>query len=49
MAPRQQAGHMTAINLPVRLPNFVLASKRPSAHGTEGNAERQQEEPDEQQ
>ena len=36
MAPRQQAGHMIAIDPPVRLLIFSLASKGPSTHGTEG-------------
>src|ERR1035437_3946877 len=36
MAPRQQAGHMIAIDPPVRLLNFALASEGPSTHGTEG-------------
>src|SRR5208283_3698335 len=32
MAPRRQAGHMIAIDPPVRLLIFPLASKRPSTH-----------------
>jgi hypothetical protein len=31
--PRQQAGHMTAIEPPVRILNFALASEGPSTHG----------------
>ena len=34
--PRQQAGHMIAIDLPVRLLIFPLASEGPSTHGVEG-------------
>jgi hypothetical protein len=36
MAPRQQAGHMIAIDPPVRILFEALASKGPSTHGTEG-------------
>ena len=38
MAPRQQAGHMIAIDPPVRILFEALASKGPSTHGTEGSA-----------
>src|SRR5271166_438863 len=34
MAPRQQAGHMIAIDSPVSLLVFSLASKGPSTHAT---------------
>jgi hypothetical protein len=32
--PRQQAGHMTAIEPPVRILNFALASEGPSTHAS---------------
>jgi hypothetical protein len=37
MEPRQQAGHMIAIDLPVRLLTFLLASEGPSTHVTRGH------------
>jgi hypothetical protein len=36
MMPRQQAGHMIAIEPPGRFLIFPLASEGPSTHGTEG-------------